>query len=181
MFKAKGKDFRALFFCLNLHCCLCPPDSVSRNGTKRKQTASGRRSGPVAKRSEVKRSRTGRTQAFNFELQRQSAVFSRFRRNQRQSPVRKTAVCRRSNQAFAHSTWRNRAFGAVKTTPHRRTTTCCFIAPEISVKMISSLVPCCDGFVLFQSIFFSDECRQPRYFIGRHVGPEGGTLSGERP
>jgi hypothetical protein len=74
---------------------------VSRNETKRKQPADGQRSGAVAKRRQVKRSRTGRTQALNFEWPSQSAVFSRFRRNQRRSPVRKTAVCRRSNRAFA--------------------------------------------------------------------------------
>ncbi len=45
--------------------CLCPPDSVSRNGTKRKQPADGQGSGAVAKRREVKRSRTGRRQAIS--------------------------------------------------------------------------------------------------------------------
>ena len=57
----------ALAFCLVSRCCLCPPDSASRNGTKRKQPADGRRSGVVAKCREVKRSRTGRTQALNSE------------------------------------------------------------------------------------------------------------------
>ena len=71
--------------CLVSPCCLCPPDSASRNGTKRKQPADGQRSGAVAKRREVKRSRTGRTQALNSERRRQSAGFSRFRRNQRRS------------------------------------------------------------------------------------------------
>jgi hypothetical protein len=89
--------------CLNSHCCLCPPDSASRNGTKRKQPADGQRSGAIAKRREVKRSRTGRTQALNFEWRRQSAVFSRFRRNQRRSLVLKIAVCRRSNRSLTAS------------------------------------------------------------------------------
>ena len=99
--KAKGKKILrrppdelvvGISFCLNSRCCLCPPDSASRNETKRKQPADGQRSGAVAKRREVKRSRTGRTQALNFEWRRQSAVFSRFWKNQRRSPVRKIAV-----------------------------------------------------------------------------------------
>jgi len=110
MLKQKGNRFCAvhlmselgvLFFCLNLRCCLCPPDSVSRNGTKRKQPADGQRSSAVAKRREVKRSRTGRTQALNCEWRSLSAVFSRFWRNQRRSPVLKIAVWRRSCLAFA--------------------------------------------------------------------------------
>jgi len=95
--------FSAMAICLNSHCCLCPPDSASRNGTKRKQPADGQRSGAIAKRREVKRSRTGRTQALNFEWRRQSAVFSRFRRNQRRSLVLKIAVCRRSNRSLTAS------------------------------------------------------------------------------
>ena len=98
----------ALAFCLVSPCCLCPPDSAARNRTKRKQPAAGQRSGAVAKRREVKRSRTGRTQALNSEWRRQSVGFSRFRRNQRRSPVQKIAVCRRSIGLFQFRR-RNRA------------------------------------------------------------------------
>jgi len=50
------EQVRGFVFCLNLRCCLCLPDSLTRNGTKRKQPADGQGSGAVVKRSEVKRS-----------------------------------------------------------------------------------------------------------------------------